>query len=214
MQSGAAKSICLGPGAAFDLYNYGYMYGAGGDNNQNPLITIKATKGGSPVFAGNGADGQIQITYSSTQVMEFALSPTAGTDSAGNAFGAGYTGPVQNFHPGSNPTTVETWQSLTLPSGLTGLFRVKKVAESNYVMVDCQVTWTTTTATTFNLPALPYSVNTNQSRIYTMKGNSTETAAGQSARLFIGSSGSSVQILVPASTGGGTGTVSVIIPID
>ena len=65
LQSGAAQSITFGPGSpAFDLYNYGYFYGAGGDNNQNPLITVNWHTGAAPVQAGAGRDGMVRITYS------------------------------------------------------------------------------------------------------------------------------------------------------
>lgn len=115
LQSGAAQAISLGPGPALSLPYYGYFYGAGGDNNQNPLITVTWHTGAAPNKGGNGADGQVQITYTSGQTLLTAISPLAGTDVNGNAFGAGITvvaGNLQAFTPGSSPTTVETWHAM------------------------------------------------------------------------------------------------------
>lgn len=141
LQSGAARAIVLGPGTpAFDLYNYCSVYGAGGSNSENPLITVNWHTGAAPQTAGNGADGQIVLTYSSTITLASALSPAAGSDAAGNAYGAGYTGPVQNFHPGSSPTTAESWQTVTNPAGWSGTIRVKKLAEANFAYLDVAIT--------------------------------------------------------------------------
>ncbi len=216
LQSGAAKAIIIGPGSgSFNLNNYGYMYGAGGDNNQNPLITVNWHTGSIPVAAGNGANGQAVITYSASSVLLCAISPVAGTDTAGNAYAAGYTGPVQAFHPGSNPTTVEGWQTLTpLPSGLTGSLRCKLVAELNIVLIDALFNWTGTAAKSFTLPSLPTgyatSIPGSLARIYTSNGNSTPSAVGALGRFFI--YGSSLGFIVPATTGGGTASFTLMIP--
>lgn len=221
-QSGAARSLMLGPsastgGGAGNLWNYGYF--AGGPNSVSLTINYTPSGGGASQFAGNGGPGRIQITYQTNISLVSAISPQSGQDSSLNAFAAGYTGVVQAFHPGSVPTAVETWQSLTLPSGLTGSFRYKMVAEYNVVKIDVNVTWSATTATTYTfasgLPtAYSVSVPNSNGRIYTMAGNATMSAAGALPRLFIGSAGSNVQILVPATSGGGTGTVTVEIPRD
>lgn len=89
MQAGTAKAIVLGPGSPFILQNYGYFYGAGGDNNQNPVITIKAHAGASSVLSGSGANGQVTVSQSSSQVLQFSLSPVATTDAFANAIPAG-----------------------------------------------------------------------------------------------------------------------------
>ena len=117
LASGAAQSISLGPGSAYNLNNYGYMYGAGGDNAQNPLITVNWHTGTAPVQAGAGCDGRVIITYTVAGVLTAALQPAAGTDAAGNAFGSGYTGNVQAIQPGSSPSVVETWHDMRPLSG-------------------------------------------------------------------------------------------------
>lgn len=116
LQSGAAQAISLGPGPAFNLNYYGYFYGAGGDNNQNPLITVAWHTGAAPNKAGNGNDGQVQITYTSGQTLIAAISPAAGSDTNGNAFASGFTGQVTAFQPGSSPTVAETWHDF--PAGV------------------------------------------------------------------------------------------------
>lgn len=41
MANGTAQAITIGPGSgSFNLNNYGWFYGSGGDNSQNPLITV------------------------------------------------------------------------------------------------------------------------------------------------------------------------------
>lgn len=112
LASGAAKSISLGPGNSFNLYNYMSVWGAGTDNTQNPMITVNWHSGTAPAQAGAGGDGMVRITYSVSGVLQSALQSAAGTDPAGNAFGAGYTGPVQAVQPQSNPSVVETWHAM------------------------------------------------------------------------------------------------------
>lgn len=107
--------LCIGPGpgAPPPLVYYGYFTG-------NATITITGTKGSSSQpKGGNGANGQIAFTYSTTSVLEQAMSPVAGTDANGNAYAAGYTGPVSAFQPGTNPAVVETWHPMTLINGWT-----------------------------------------------------------------------------------------------
>jgi hypothetical protein len=126
LQSGAAKSITLGRNIssgfpADDKYNYCSVYGPGGDNNKNPLITVTWHTGATPSQAGAGSDGKIVISYTVTGILQAALQPVAGGDdpSLGNTFAQGYTGPVQAFQPGTSPAVVETWHTITLDAGWT-----------------------------------------------------------------------------------------------
>lgn len=116
--SGAARSITIGPGPAFNLNYYGFFYGAGGSNSENPLITVTWHTGSTPVKAGNGANGRVDITYTTSSLLVGALSPIGGTDAAGNGFGIGYTGPVQAFQPAAVPAIAEVWHDL--PPGANG----------------------------------------------------------------------------------------------
>lgn len=85
LQSGAAKAITIGPGPGSisnpNLNYYCYFYGAGGDNNLNPLITVNWHTGSAPVKAGDGASGQVKITYTSGSTLVNCISPVSGTDS-------------------------------------------------------------------------------------------------------------------------------------
>jgi hypothetical protein len=100
--------------------------GAGVGLNTNGIAGVVPGGGGSgagysngpTLTSGPGGDARIVIvvnTVASTLVG--AASPASGTDAAGNAYGAGFTGQINAFHPGSVPTVVETWQPVTLDSG-------------------------------------------------------------------------------------------------
>ena len=118
LQSGAAQSVCLGPGSPANwAWNRCDVYGSGGDNAQNPLITVTWHTGTAPVQAGAGADGQVKITYTTPGPLTVALQPAAGTEPAGNAFAQGYTGPVTAFQPGASPSVAETWHAITTDAG-------------------------------------------------------------------------------------------------
>jgi hypothetical protein len=187
LQSGAAKSISLGPGGAYNLSNYGQMYGCGGDNNQNPLITVSWHTGSAPVKAGNGADGKVAITYGVAGVLTQAVQPAAGTDGASNAFAAGYTGQVSAFKPGASPSVPDTWTNVTPPSGWgTGgqqaLLRYKMMP-TNSVRIECNITASALQATNpltlFTLPLAyapasvqrGFAVGTNNSSAGSPRGN-------------------------------------------
>ena len=221
LQNNTANSISLGYNGqpSYDLWNYGYCYGAGGSNSLNPLITVTWHTGTAPTKGGNGGNGEIRITYISSQILIGAVAAAAGTDSAGNAFGTDFTGQIQAFQYGSSPAAVESWHSLTpLPSGLTGSARYKLVAEASMIILDVNVQWTTTAATTFTLPSIPTGYVPSGPgalpRVYTMCGNSTIVTSSNTAmgRLYL--SGGGVQVIVPASTGGGTASCTVIVPTN
>lgn len=76
------------------------------------------SSGPGALTSGAGGDARITVTFNTaSSVLVGALSPQAGTDANGNAFGAGYTGQVNAFHPGSAPTVAETWQQVFLDGG-------------------------------------------------------------------------------------------------
>jgi hypothetical protein len=54
-------------------------------------------------------------------VLIGAASPVAGTDSAGNAYAAGFTGQITAFQPGSAPSVVESWHPVFLDGGWTNV---------------------------------------------------------------------------------------------
>jgi hypothetical protein len=108
---------------------------------------------GTSTFAGDSGAGQIVIVYSSASILEFALAPNAGTDPNGNAYGAGYTGPVGVFNP-VTPTTVEGWHNATLLNGWTnqGFSRYKLIGY-NLMLLEVQINDSSATAGTFmNMP--------------------------------------------------------------
>jgi hypothetical protein len=138
LASGAAKSISFGPGSAYDLNNYGYFAGPGGNNA--PTLSIQGTTGTGSNQAGSGNDGAVRIIYTSSQTLIGALSPAAGTDQFGNAFGAGFTGQAQAFQPGVSPTVVETWHSLSAGNSWTGTFWYKLFPDNTVGIIASGVT--------------------------------------------------------------------------
>lgn len=107
----------VAPRVPYDLSYYGYFAGGHG-LDPHPTLTITGTKSvaGSET-SGAGSDGKVTFQYTSAQAMVFGLSPVAGSDGAGNAFAAGYTGPVNAIQPGSSPAAVEGWHTITLDAG-------------------------------------------------------------------------------------------------
>ncbi len=105
--------------APYNLSYYGYFTGGHGTSLEL-TISGSITVSGSNT-SGAGADGKVTITYATASVLEFALAPQAGSDANSNAFAAGYTGPVNAFHPGSSPTTVEAWTDIPLDTGWTAV---------------------------------------------------------------------------------------------
>lgn len=131
-------TLGIGAGvAAAEPYNPSY-YGYFGNS---VTVTITGTKSVSGTCAaGSGADGQVKITYTSSQQLTGAISPAAGTDGGSNAYGPGYTGRVTAFQPGTTPAVPETWHPVTVLSngwtvGSGGFFRYRLKSE-NTVEVD------------------------------------------------------------------------------
>jgi hypothetical protein len=220
MQNGSAKSITLGPGSTgFDLYNYGYFYGPG-QGSLSPSITIHYHTGSSPTYGGNGGGGQIKITYVSSQTLVAALAPAAGSDTAGNAWAAGYTGPVTAIRPSSSPAAAETWHSVALPTGFTGTIRVKQLAESNFAVLDVCATQTTTGSlgagnNAGTLPSSSY--YPSLSRQYPLSVNAQyTTAVNAMPRVSIPTSGS-IALDMPGFTQTGVNCIvgaTIIYPLD
>lgn len=132
-----------------------YGYFAGG-HSVNVEITITGTQTvAGNTTSGQGSDGKVSFAFSNTQVMAFALAPVAGSDTSGNAFASGYTGPLSTFHPGSSPSTVEGWQSLSLQNGwiLQNTLGRYKFYGDNQVLVELQLNDSSATSgTMFTLP--------------------------------------------------------------
>jgi hypothetical protein len=150
IQSGNFRALIFGPsgstGNATSLYNYGYY--TGGTAQGAPRITISGHQGAGIETAGNGADGQIKVTFQSAPVLVAGI--TGGsvniTDPTGAQIAPGYTGPTHAFHPGSSPPIPETAQ--TLP--ITATFAVRSGYDSIYwidsegiVHIEAQLTCST-----------------------------------------------------------------------
>lgn len=99
LQNGNASSILFGPtngGLGQGLNYYGY-WDSGANGGVIPEIIVNYTNpGGSSSTAGNGANGQVILTYGtgSTPVFALSVSATQATDSFGNTYSSGFSGPA------------------------------------------------------------------------------------------------------------------------
>jgi hypothetical protein len=69
--------------------------------------------------AGIGADGQVKLTWVTSNTLIGSVAPVAGTDQFGNDYPAGFMGALTAIEPGSDPTVVETWHTASLATGFT-----------------------------------------------------------------------------------------------
>jgi len=153
--------LILGPssstsGGSGDLWNYGYFNGG---PSLGPLLSITGHTGSTPKQAGAGANGQIKVTYSTSQVLIAAIAPAAGADASGNAYGAGFTGQIKAFHPTGTVSAVETWQTLgTINSwaarGAGYCTPRYRLTPDNEVEIQFELNGTTT-ASSVNVATLP-----------------------------------------------------------
>jgi len=114
----------------------------------------------------------------------------------------------------------ESFHTVSLASGTSGLLaggvgmRVKKLPW-NAIWMDMEFSWTATAATTFTFGSLPdSSYYPNAARHFPFDVTGTPTAVGtDNPRIFVPSSGG-IQVIVPASSGGGTGGASFMYPTN
>lgn len=201
LKSGSAKALALGASTMphDEADEYGSFWGAGVGTANPPQLHIEGYTGTAPVQAGSGHDGQVRITYTLPGTIVGAVQPSSGSDDSGNAFAAGYTGPVTAIQPASNPTVVESWHSISLtgaPTGTSGYARVKLLAESNFVMVDIDISFTVLSANgTFTIGTLPSGYYPTVARHVAGGVGGTVTNANP-PRLFIPTSGG-LQLILP-----------------
>lgn len=81
----------IGPSPTYSNLNY-YGYWDPGNAGTWQLTVIGHTGSSGFQTAGNGADGQVKITYTSGTTLIGAISPVSGTDSSGNAYPEGIAG--------------------------------------------------------------------------------------------------------------------------
>jgi hypothetical protein len=142
----------------YNLGYYGYF-----DPGQIRFQITGTTSGAGSFFSGAGGDGKLTVTYTSSSVLESALSPVAGTDGAGDAYAAGYTGDVSVFQPGSSPLVVEGWHNLSMANGwaLQGFARYKQVGYK-LMLVEVQMNDNSATSGTFAVMPSGYAASQSQ----------------------------------------------------
>jgi hypothetical protein len=137
LKSGACTALVLGLAPAYDLTYYGSFAGAGQPGA--PVLTVVGHTGAAPIIAGDGADGEVRITYSTQGPAVGAIQPSVTTDAAGNALAAGFTGQASAIQPGSSPAVVETWHTASLANSWTGTLSYKLLPHDS-VMISGLVT--------------------------------------------------------------------------
>jgi hypothetical protein len=160
LQSGACRSLQFGPGAIAPWQDYYGSFDSGTNGVTPELIVNYAETNGST--AGTGGTGKCIITYNNGTVPTYALSVSAqqSTDSFGNPYNAGFTGPQMTFTPVTNlQTTVST--AMNLGSNSTGTALQSTSAPQNTA---------STGGITGTLPAVQidlnaYTVNVNSSAV-------------------------------------------------
>lgn len=115
MKSGAAKSIYIGLGGAYNASEYGYFSPAGA--SQPPLVTIVGHTGGAQAQAGSGAAGQVRLTYQAPSGIIAAVQPLAGTDQYGFPYVAGLSGQNLQLYGNVTPATPPSGSSILYTSG-------------------------------------------------------------------------------------------------
>lgn len=133
--AGTATALIFGPtdNPTFDAYNvttgaqfYCEIYGVGATdqfgNPLQPFLTVVLQQTLTTQTGDNGGTGAILLTQITNAGQPVAfVQPFAGTDSSGNAYGAGFTGPISGWNPATSTPgnfTPDTWH--TVGNGTTG----------------------------------------------------------------------------------------------
>jgi hypothetical protein len=165
--------------AGIDQYSNPYGSGLNVGNQGGAHLAIStagdlliASSANAPVLFGYHGDGSIRF-YNPAGItagqLAAAVSPLTGSDSAANAYAAGFTGPVAAFQPASSPQAVEAWHYVGAATGLSTTFgsgwsnvgssnvqvAFKRIAEKNAVWIKGYAANVTAanTAGIFTLPA-------------------------------------------------------------
>ena len=195
LKGGTATTIVIGPGSgSFNLNYYGYFYGPGGDNNQNPMLTINGHIGAGSTVAGAGQDGQVTISYVSGQVLVASISPIAGTDQFGNPFPAGHGG--LNIPLTTNTTTTQQFTT-TGNVAITGLSAALAANATYEIELEIFAVPSGTIASTHNVKLNYTGSGTVTANSVSWQAASTSTATDQ--RTSFGVSGSAFPLLCTTS---------------
>ena len=95
---------------------------------------------GDPSKGGSGADGQIRITYVSSQTLLAAIARPRAPARPATPTRPGTPEMSGPFTRPGTPVVAETWQNLAVPSGWPGCVRVRMLPESNMAFLDMSIT--------------------------------------------------------------------------
>jgi hypothetical protein len=107
LQNGNCKAIVFGDGAVNPWQDYYGYLDSGANGGYTPQIEVYFSDGGVAT-AGNGAAGQVVLTFNaaSAPVYTLSVSAAANTDTYGNPYGPGFTGPQLTLtNQTSSPST-------------------------------------------------------------------------------------------------------------
>jgi hypothetical protein len=144
--------------------------GATGDTTAAQLVITYTAAGSSMVAAGDGAPGYIVVRYINDQGTPVSLVlPNTYTDAGGNAHAAGFNALAQNYNtyqPGSSPTVVEGWHTITPINGWVaqnGSAPCRyRLAPGNIMLIELQINDSSATSGVFMTMPSGYSLGTTQ----------------------------------------------------
>lgn len=185
-------------------------------SNQADWVAVAVTSPQNPVDGQTSAVGQLQYWDTAGTFHDFGYWAADGlTIPAGR---------ITAVQPGTgtpaSPAVSETWHSVSVPSGMTGTIRVKRLGETNFACLDIDVTITSTSTSpvSFNAGSLPssayYPIGQRQ---YDLSVNQQFTNVGNaSPRVNIPTSGALGLSMPGFDTAGNTCLVSgtAIYPLD
>jgi len=115
LQNGNCKAIVFGDGAVSPWQDYYGYLDSGANGGYIPQIEVYYSDGGV-AYAGNGAAGQVTLTYNagSSPVYTLSVSAAANTDSYGNPYNPGVTSPQVTVSGSQTASTTPSTVSNTL----------------------------------------------------------------------------------------------------
>lgn len=205
-------AIILGPAASSgvsgtNLSYYGYFYGYNSnDNNSVPRIGVTYTPSGSgSENAGNGADGQVSITYNTANTLVGAFTPVGGTDVYGNTYAPGSTTVQHTFIATASSPSTPASGNVALSTGTSGQLQVttdtgvtSSVATGKTGSGGNTVTGTSTVQLSDGFVINSGDVNTGTAFRLTTWGNGN-TGSGTLSALTLNIQGGQAQITWPTS---------------
>lgn len=132
LQNGNCKAMLVGPPSTSVGNTYWGYFDSGANGGYFPAIIVNYYTGTATTQAGNGADGQVIITYTPpSPTLNLAIASQANVDSFGFSFQQGFSGPQLNLSAQAVPPAATAATAIIhaspaatpqvrMPSGLLG----------------------------------------------------------------------------------------------